>query len=49
MIILTTPFPNLNILSNPVMAQEYDNYDDENKYSQYPTKENKYECKNNVK
>ena len=26
------------------MAQEYDNYDD-NKYSQYPTKENKYECR----
>ena len=26
------------------MAQEYDNYDD-NKYSQYPTEENKYECR----
>jgi hypothetical protein len=42
--ILTTPFTNLNILSNPAMAQEYDYYDD-NKYSQYPTKENKYECR----
>ena len=42
--ILTAPFANLNILSNPAMAQEYDNYDD-NKYSQYPTEENKYECR----
>jgi len=47
MILLTTPFANVNILSNTVaMAQEYDNYyDDENKYNQYPTKENTYECK----
>jgi hypothetical protein len=45
MILLTAPFANLNILSHPAaMAQEYDNYDD-NKYSQYPTKENKYECR----
>ena len=28
-----------------VMAQEYDNYNDDNKYSQYPTEENKYECR----
>jgi hypothetical protein len=33
-----------NSLSNPAMAQEYNNYYD-NKYSQYPTKENKYECR----
>ena len=33
-----------NSFSNAAMAQEYDNYDD-NKYTQYPTKENKYECK----
>ena len=33
-----------NSFSNTVMAQEYDDYDD-NKYSQYPTKENKYECR----
>ena len=34
-----------NSFSNTVaMAQEYNNYDD-NKSSQYPTKENKYECK----
>ena len=26
------------------MAQEYDNYNDDNKYSQYPTEVNKYEC-----
>ena len=32
-----------NSFSNVAMAQEYNNYDD-NKYSQYPTKENKYEC-----
>ena len=31
-------------LSNSAMAQEYDNYDD-NKYSQYPTEVNKYECR----
>jgi hypothetical protein len=35
-----------NSLSNTLaMAQEYDNYNDDNKYSQYPTKENKYECR----
>jgi hypothetical protein len=33
-----------NSFSNAAMAQEYDNYDD-SKYTQYPTKENKYECK----
>ena len=33
-----------NNFVNPAMAQQYDNYDD-NKYSQYPTKENKYECR----
>ena len=33
-----------NSFSNAAMAQEYDNYED-NKYSQYPTKENKYECR----
>ncbi|HET9807264.1 MAG TPA: VCBS repeat-containing protein [Nitrososphaeraceae archaeon] len=42
--IITATFANLNILPNPAMAQGYDNYDD-NKYSQYPTKENKYECR----
>ncbi len=43
--IFIAPFTNLNILSNPAMAQKYDNYNDDNKYSQYPTKENKYECR----
>ena len=31
-------------LSNVAMAQGYDNYKDDNKYSQYPTEVNKYEC-----
>ena len=37
---------NINLFSN-VMAQEYDNYyyDDDGKYSEYPTKVNKYQCK----
>ena len=35
---------NNNIFSNPVMAQEYDNYGDSN-YSQYPTEDKKYECR----
>ena len=49
--ILTAPFANLNILSNPAMAQGYDNYnyntyyDDNDMYSKYPTEENKYECR----
>ena len=33
-----------NGFSNTAMAQEYNNYDDNN-YSQYPTEKNKYECK----
>ena len=33
-----------NSFSNEAMAQEYDTYDD-NKYSQYPTAVNKYECR----
>ena len=33
-------------LSNVAMAQGYDNYNDDNKYSQYPTEVNKYECQN---
>ena len=33
-----------NGFSNVAMAQGYNNYND-NKYSQYPTKENKYECR----
>jgi hypothetical protein len=54
LLILLAAMPVLNqqqqqnsFLSNTVaMAQEYDNYnDDNNKYSQYPTKENKYECR----
>ena len=32
------------VVSNAAMAQEYNNYDD-NKYSQYPTEVNKYECR----
>ncbi len=44
--ILTAPFANLNILSNPAMAQGYkENYSEDKKYSKYPTEENKYECK----
>jgi hypothetical protein len=32
--------------NNPVaMAQEYDNYNNDNKYSQYPTEDKKYECR----
>ena len=42
--ILTAPFTNLNILSNPAMAQEYDKYGD-SAYSKYPTDVNKYECR----
>ncbi len=43
--LMIMPFLNQNnSFSNSVMAQEYNNYDD-NKYSQYPTKENKYECR----
>ena len=39
------PFLNHNnSFFNSAMAQEYNNYDD-NKYSQYPTEENKYECR----
>ena len=40
---LAAPFANLNILSNPAMAQEYDKYGDSS-YSQYPTDDKKYEC-----
>ena len=42
--ILTAPFANLNILSNSVMAQEYDKYGDSS-YSQIPTDDKKYECR----
>jgi hypothetical protein len=43
-IILTAPFANINIFSNANAITQYNNYDN-NKYSQYPTKENKYECR----
>ena len=44
--ILTAPFANLNILSNPAMAQEYnENYSEDKKFSKYPTDEKKYECR----
>ena len=44
--ILTAPFANLNILSNPAMAQGYnDNYSEDRKYSKYPTDDKKYECR----
>ena len=43
--LMIMPFLNQNnSFFNSAMAQEYNNYDD-NKYSQYPTKENKYECR----
>ena len=42
--ILTAPFANLNILSNSVMAQEYDKNGDSS-YSQIPTDDKKYECR----
>ena len=51
MILLTAPLANLNILSNPAMAQGYDNnnynnyYGDNNSYSSYPTDDKKYECR----
>ena len=43
-LIMLVPFTNLNI-SN-VKAQEYGSYDYDvdDRYSQYPTEENKYEC-----
>jgi hypothetical protein len=47
LLILLAAMPILNqqnIFSNGAMAQAYNNYD-YNKYSQYPTKENKYECR----
>ena len=43
---MLVPFTSINF-SN-VKAQEYDgsyDYDDDYKYSQYPTEENKYECR----
>jgi hypothetical protein len=47
-LIMLAAMPVLNqqnsFLSNAAMAQEYDNYVD-NKYSQYPTEVNKYECR----
>jgi hypothetical protein len=37
---------NNNSFSNTAMAQEYGSYDyDDDRYSQYPTEENKYECR----
>jgi hypothetical protein len=40
---MLVPFTSIN-LSN-VNAQEYGSYDDvDDRYSQYPTEENKYEC-----
>ena len=39
------PFLNSNnSFSNPIMAQEYDKYRDSS-YSQYPTDDNKYQCR----
>jgi hypothetical protein len=43
-LVMSAAMPILNNNNKVAMAQEYDNYDD-NKYSQYPTKENKYECR----
>jgi hypothetical protein len=46
LLIMLVPFTSINF-SN-VKAQEYDgsyDYDDDYKYSQYPTEENKYECR----
>src|SRR5687768_18618999 len=46
MISLTAPLANLNILSNPAMAQGHnENYSEDRKYTKYPTEENKYECR----
>ena len=43
--LVLVPFLNNNsFLSNPAMAQEYDNYGD-SYYSQYPTDDKKYECR----
>jgi hypothetical protein len=44
LVMLAAPLANLNILSNPAMAQEYDKYRDSS-YSQYPTDDKKYECR----
>ena len=38
-----TPFASNNFFSN-AMAQEYDKYGD-SAYSQYPTDDNKYQCR----
>ena len=43
--LVLVPFLNNNsFLSNPAMAQEYDKYEDSS-YSQYPTDDNKYQCR----
>ena len=43
--LVLVPFLNNNsFLSNPAMAQEYDKYRDSS-YSQYPTNDNKYQCR----
>jgi hypothetical protein len=41
MIMLASPFANLNIFSNTAMAQGYNG----NSYSTYPTEDKKYECR----
>src|SRR5687768_4655012 len=45
LMMLTTPFANLNILSNATAQGYNDNYYEERKYSKYPTDDKKYECR----
>ena len=42
--LVLVPFLNNNSFFSNVMGQEYDNYGDSS-YSQYPTEDNKYECR----
>ena len=44
MLVLVSFLNNNSFLSNPAMAQEYDKYRDSS-YSQYPTDDNKYQCR----
>jgi len=44
-LIMLVPFANTNLFSNPAMAQDYANYNDDNSYSSYPTDDKKYECR----
>ena len=44
-LIMLVPFANMNSFLNTVMAQGYDTDYDDDRYSQYPTEDKKYECR----